>query len=159
MKPSATLVALLHGPDQPGIVAKTAGWIFARHGNILHADQHRDMEAGIFFQRVEWEPSFAKATESRPVDLAAAEAEFRKFGESLGMKVQVTSSADRLRVALFGKDGLQLPALPPQPDRAQKLRRRIRDLREMAARGMSVRAFTREADALQIELDKLESVP
>jgi formyltetrahydrofolate deformylase len=33
MKSPATLVALLHGPDQPGIVAKTAGWIFARHGN------------------------------------------------------------------------------------------------------------------------------
>jgi formyltetrahydrofolate deformylase len=53
---SPTLIALLHGPDQPGLVARTAGWIFARGGNILHADQHRDMENGIFFQRIEWVP-------------------------------------------------------------------------------------------------------
>ena len=52
MSTPATLVALLHGPDQAGLVAKTASWIFARHGNILHADQHRDMEAGEFFQRI-----------------------------------------------------------------------------------------------------------
>lgn len=44
MTTPATLVALLHGPDQPGLVARTAGWIYARQGNILHADQHRDME-------------------------------------------------------------------------------------------------------------------
>ena len=37
-----TLIALLHGPDQPGLVARVSGWIFARGGNILHADQHRD---------------------------------------------------------------------------------------------------------------------
>ena len=43
----ATLIALLHGPDQPGLVARVAGWIFERGGNILHADQHRDMESGI----------------------------------------------------------------------------------------------------------------
>ena len=52
MSTPATLVALLHGPDQPGLVAKTSGWIYARQGNILHADQHRDMEAGEFFQRI-----------------------------------------------------------------------------------------------------------
>ena len=51
-----TLIALLHGPDRPGLVARVAGWIFERGGNILHADQHRDMEAGVFFQRVEWVP-------------------------------------------------------------------------------------------------------
>jgi formyltetrahydrofolate deformylase len=52
-----TLIALLHGPDQPGLVARTAGWIFERGGNILHADQHRDMENAVFFQRIEWVPS------------------------------------------------------------------------------------------------------
>jgi formyltetrahydrofolate hydrolase len=30
-----TLIALLHGPDQPGLVARVAGWIFTRGGNIL----------------------------------------------------------------------------------------------------------------------------
>src|SRR5436190_1468522 len=52
----STLIALLHGSDQPGLVARVSGWVFEHGGNILHADQHRDTEAGIFFQRVEWEP-------------------------------------------------------------------------------------------------------
>jgi formyltetrahydrofolate deformylase len=89
----ATLVALLHGPDQPGLVAKTSGWIFARAGNILHADQHRDMEAGEFFQRIEWVPD---------QDQAGAEAEqFRAFAASLGMAARVASSAHRSKGAIF----------------------------------------------------------
>jgi formyltetrahydrofolate deformylase len=70
-----TLIALLHGPDQPGLVARTAGWIFARGGNILHADQHRDMENAVFFQRIEWVPMPAvarppagKASVARPLE-------------------------------------------------------------------------------------------
>jgi formyltetrahydrofolate deformylase len=107
----STLIALLHGPDQPGLVARVSGWIFERGGNILHADQHRDMEAGIFFQRIEWQPSFAKASavaearadksEGRPADIVASAEEFRKFAASLGMKVQVTSSASRPKVVVF----------------------------------------------------------
>jgi formyltetrahydrofolate deformylase len=89
----ATLVALLHGPDQPGIVAKTAGWIFARQGNILHADQHRDMEAGEFFQRIEWVPSGA--------DFTREAAEFREFAVSLGMAARVAASPHRPKGAIF----------------------------------------------------------
>jgi formyltetrahydrofolate deformylase len=66
MPPSVpTLVALLHGPDQRGLVARVAGWIFERQGNILHADQHRDNEKGIFFQRVEWVPSTAEPADGK----------------------------------------------------------------------------------------------
>ncbi len=88
-----TLVALLHGPDQPGLVARVAGWIFERGGNILHADQHRDMEAGVFFQRVEWVPQSGGSS-------ADGEA-FRAFAASLGMQARVSSSAQRARVAVF----------------------------------------------------------
>jgi formyltetrahydrofolate deformylase len=101
----ATLIALLHGPDQPGLVARVAGWIFERGGNILHADQHRYMEVGIFFQRVEWQPAFASDAGDpavRPVDLAAAEAEFTEFARSsLRMNVRILSSIDRPKVAVF----------------------------------------------------------
>ena len=92
----ATLIALLHGPDQPGLVARVAGWIFERGGNILHADQHRDMEAGIFFQRVEWLPSLASAS-----GVPQAMSEFRAFATSLGMDAQIASSLQRSRVAVF----------------------------------------------------------
>ena len=50
-----SIVALLHGPDKPGIVVRVAGWIHARGGNVLHADQHLDREENVFFQRVEWD--------------------------------------------------------------------------------------------------------
>lgn len=94
MSAPTTLVALLHGPDQPGLVAKTAGWIFARGGNILHADQHRDLEEGVFFQRIEWEPS-THASPSAEMDA------FREFAGVLGMHAQVASSHHRARIALF----------------------------------------------------------
>ena len=104
MSEPGTLIALLHGPDQTGLVARVAGWIFERGGNILHADQHRDHEAGIFFQRIEWEPSFAKSPEGRPSGgstLESAAAEFTQFATSLKMNVRVLDSARRERVALF----------------------------------------------------------
>jgi formyltetrahydrofolate deformylase len=91
---TATLVALLHGPDQPGLVARVAGWIFARGGNILHADQHRDMEEGIFFQRIEWVPV-------RPVSAGLEADEFLAFAASLGMQARVAHSARKPRVAVL----------------------------------------------------------
>ena len=93
---SPTLIALLHGTDQPGLVARVAGWIFENGGNILHADQHRDMEAGVFFQRVEWVPA-----NTAPGPLARAAEEFERFAISLRMQSRVLSSAQRKRIALF----------------------------------------------------------
>src|SRR6187551_808710 len=93
MPTPATLVALLHGPDQPGLVAKTSGWIYAREGNILHADQHRDMEAGEFFQRIEWVPAGNNAP--------AAVAEFSAFAAELGMAARVAQSDHRPKGVLF----------------------------------------------------------
>src|SRR5215218_4713125 len=92
---AVTLIALLHGPDQPGLVARVSGWIFARGGNILHADQHRDMEAGIFFQRIEWVPLGAAGVAPRDAD------DFLVFAASLGMKAHVALSTGRTRVAVF----------------------------------------------------------
>jgi formyltetrahydrofolate deformylase len=44
-----SIVAMLFGPDQRGLVARVAGWIYDRGGNILHADQHQDAEENVFF--------------------------------------------------------------------------------------------------------------
>jgi formyltetrahydrofolate deformylase len=96
-----TLVALLHGPDQPGIVAQTSGWIFARQGNILHADQHRDMEAGVFFQRIEWVPAGAATAVPALGELAREAEAFRAFAASLGMAARVAHSAHRPKGAIF----------------------------------------------------------
>jgi formyltetrahydrofolate deformylase len=94
MQEPSTLIALLHGPDQPGLVARVAGWIYERRGNILHADQHQDHEAGIFFQRIEWEPHPTPGPEREAV-------QFEAFAVSLGMAAKVTASGRRPRLALF----------------------------------------------------------
>ena len=52
-KPHAIL--LLTCRDQKGIVAGISQFLFKNKGNIVHADQHTDMETGIFFMRIEWE--------------------------------------------------------------------------------------------------------
>ncbi len=88
-----TLAALLYGPDKPGLVAQVAGWIHERGGNIIHADQHRDAEERIFFQRVEWAPPGGEV-ESQ---LTA----FVVLAQELGMQVRVARSSERPKVALF----------------------------------------------------------
>ena len=84
-----SIVAMLFGPDQRGLVARVAGWVYERDGNILHADQHRDAEENVFFQRIEW---------SQPGDLAdlrrAATAFLTMARETLGMTCRVAVSSD-----------------------------------------------------------------
>ena len=93
MKPS--VIALLHGPDQPGIVAKVATWIHQRGGNVLHADQHLDRQENVFFQRVEWEPD----ADRNPREESD---EFISFVErELTMQVRIALSEDRPKVAIM----------------------------------------------------------
>ncbi|MBW4554874.1 MAG: formyltetrahydrofolate deformylase [Trichormus sp. ATA11-4-KO1] len=51
--PTATL--LISCPDQRGLVAKFANFIYANGGNIIHADQHTDFAAELFLTRIEWQ--------------------------------------------------------------------------------------------------------
>lgn len=88
-----TMVALLSGPDQAGIVANIAGWIFERGGNIVHADQHRDQEEGIFFQRVEWSHPDNSCEEEGPA--------FENFAATLGMSAKVAHSSRRPKFGLM----------------------------------------------------------
>ena len=92
MSSPAPLICLLHGPDQQGLVARVSGWIFERGGNILHADQHRDLEEGIFFQRIEWIPTDDPVSETKA---------FKAFADELGMQAKVAQAGQRKRVALF----------------------------------------------------------
>lgn len=88
------LVALLHGPDRPGLVAGVSGWIFRHGGTIVHADQHHDAPAGAFFQRVEW----GTASDDPLVEAAA----FRDYAKNeLGMVVSIALGARRQRVAIL----------------------------------------------------------
>ncbi|MDJ0844766.1 formyltetrahydrofolate deformylase [Crocosphaera sp.] len=51
----ATATLLISCPDQQGLVAKFANFIYDNGGNIIHADQHTDFEAGLFLTRIEWQ--------------------------------------------------------------------------------------------------------
>ena len=50
-----TAIVLVSCPDQRGLVAKIANFIYANGGNIIHADQHTDFAAGLFLTRIEWQ--------------------------------------------------------------------------------------------------------
>lgn len=91
---SPRLIALLSGPDQQGLVAKVANWIYEHGGNIIHADQHRDHEEGVFFQRVEWVVEGSRSAEEEAVA-------FQDFGDSIGMRTNVAISGTKPKVALF----------------------------------------------------------
>jgi len=50
-------VLLLSCPDRKGVVASIAGYVFQHGGNILHADEHSDVDSGTFLMRVEFDPA------------------------------------------------------------------------------------------------------
>jgi formyltetrahydrofolate deformylase len=91
MKASAVL--LIDCPDRKGLVARVSGLLYEQGANILHADQHRDQELGLFFMRVEWELD--------GFDLAGFKAVFAPMAAELGMNWKLTSSARPPRIALF----------------------------------------------------------
>jgi formyltetrahydrofolate deformylase len=91
MKDSAVL--LIDCPDRKGLVARVSGLLYERGANILHADQHIDRDAGLFFMRVEWELS--------GFDFEAFQTAFAPIAAELGMTWKLTSSARKPRAALF----------------------------------------------------------
>src|SRR3990172_3779747 len=53
--PSVNAVLLISCPDRKGLVARISDFVYRNNGNILHADEHIDEEAGLFLMRVEWD--------------------------------------------------------------------------------------------------------
>lgn len=74
----ATAVLLVTCADQKGLVATAADFIYRHNGNIVHADQHTDVEEGKFLQRIEWEMNgFSLSREELPL---AIEPIAKRFG-------------------------------------------------------------------------------
>ncbi len=92
---NVTAVLLLSCPDQKGLVAAVSDFLYRNGGNITHADQHTDLEGGVFLQRVEWElASFAIPRD----DIVGA---FRPIAERFGMRWSLRFSDYVPRVALL----------------------------------------------------------
>src|SRR5881628_1551520 len=51
----ASAILLLSCPDKKGVVASIAGFIYQHGGNILHADEHSDVDSGTFLMRAEFD--------------------------------------------------------------------------------------------------------
>lgn len=98
MRDSAVL--LIDCPDRRGLVARVSSLLYEHGANILHADQHRDEELGLFFMRVEWalDPSSA---DTALFDLHRFKEVFERMAQELEMRWTLTSSAHRPRVVLF----------------------------------------------------------
>jgi formyltetrahydrofolate deformylase len=93
--PKETATLLISCPDQKGLVAGVANFVYRNGGNIVHAEQHIDAPEGIFFHRVEWElEGFALA----PAEIALA---FAAIASPFGMDWQLHFSSDRARLAIF----------------------------------------------------------
>jgi len=88
-----TAVLLIDCPDRKGLVAAVASALYRHGANIVHADQHQDHEAGLFFMRVEW------ALEGFSLD--AFRAEFAPVADELKMRWRLATMAERPRVAIF----------------------------------------------------------
>jgi len=88
-----TAVLLLSCPDQPGVVHGVAEFVLGLQGNIVHAEQHIDVESGVFFQRVEFD--------SAGLDAASLAEAFAPVADRFGMTVEARMVADRPRIALL----------------------------------------------------------
>ena len=90
-----TAVLLIACPDQKGLVAAIANFLYRHNANILHADQHQDPSAGLFLMRVEW-------------DLEGFDLGLHKFDEAFGpiadeyrMTWRLALSSVKPRLAIF----------------------------------------------------------
>ena len=93
--PKQTATLLISCPDQKGLVAGVANFVYRNGGNIVHAEQHIDAPESVFFHRVEWElDGFAL----EPSEIAPA---FEEIAGRFGMSWQLHFSCERSRVAIF----------------------------------------------------------
>lgn len=93
MKKTATL--LITCPDQKGLVAGIADFLYQHNANILHADQHQDAENNLFLMRVEWDlAGFALSLEDFSEHFAPVAKRFE-------MEWQLKSSLTRPKVAIL----------------------------------------------------------
>ncbi len=77
-------------------MAAVSGFLYRHNANIIHADQHRDNAAGLFFMRVEW----ALDDFDLHPDVFAAAFE-TEVAQPFGLKWRVEYSSNRPAVALF----------------------------------------------------------
>ena len=90
---SATL--LISCPDRKGLVAAVTDFLARHNGNILHLDQHVDVQENVFFMRVEWD------LEQFTIPSEGIDAAFRPIAEGFVMNYDLRFSWNVPRMAIF----------------------------------------------------------
>ncbi len=93
--PSPRAVLLVSCPNQKGLMARLANFIYSHGGNIVHTEHSVDAAAGLSFTRIEWDLS--------GFDLARKEIvpAFRTIGTCIHASWQIWYSDTVARVAIF----------------------------------------------------------
>ncbi|WP_243077215.1 formyltetrahydrofolate deformylase [Microbacterium sp. SS28] len=87
---------IVHGPDQPGLVAAVTALVTRNKGNIVSLDQYSDdPEGGSFFQRVVFHRADLKAA------LPDVEADIATTLEPYGMQWRITDQSIPKRMAIL----------------------------------------------------------
>jgi len=90
-----TAILLIDCPDRKGLVAGISSFLYEHGANILHADQHRDNDRGLFFMRVEWSLDDFDLPEQRFRDA------FAPLASRFEMRWSLEYSSRRPAVAVF----------------------------------------------------------
>jgi formyltetrahydrofolate deformylase len=90
-----TAILLISCPDQKGLVATIADFVFRHNGNILHADEHADHTSNLFLMRVEFDPA------QFDLDLAEFGKHFSPIAEKFGMTWRLAQSDYRPRMVIL----------------------------------------------------------
>lgn len=93
MKNTATL--LISCPDQKGISAAIANFLYTYNANIVHAEQHQDNTENLFLMRVEWDLT------DFTLKMDAFAAAFQPIADRFDMKWRVALSSHRPKVAIL----------------------------------------------------------
>ena len=88
-------ILLLDCPDRRGIVAAIADFLYAHGANILHADQHQDNDAGMFFMRIEW------SLDGFDLKAEACQEQFGAIAREFRMRWRLAWSVQRQQMAIF----------------------------------------------------------
>jgi formyltetrahydrofolate deformylase len=93
--PKNTAILLVSCPDQRGLVATIADFVYRHNGNILHADEHADEGSNLFLMRVEFDPA------EFSFELSDFARHFTPIAERFNMTWRLAQSARRPRMAIL----------------------------------------------------------
>ncbi len=95
MQHRKTAILLISCPDQKGLVATIANFLYQYNANILHADQHQDSAENLFLMRIEWD------LDGFLLEMEHFAGAFQPIAQKFSMQWHVAYSHERQRMAIF----------------------------------------------------------